>query len=513
MKTLSKVLSLLLALIMLGSVMIGCKNSNDGKDDSETSVTTTAGSGGSNVELDENGYEKDTLPADINYEGRELNVLHWQEAATEDWVEKATPGAIVEEAVVARQKAVEQRLNVKFVVNSSVAGNWAQRNAFIRTLEGETDAATSGIDLVGQYMPVAPAVALRGIYGDLSNNQYLNFSKPWWPDNVVNSCSVAGSTYFITGDATPTTVTMMGNVFINLEMYESFGGNRNDIYETVKSGNWTMDYLKKMALDKVGIDVSDSTKPLERDYGILFDHSGCYDNLFYGAGFVTVEHDANDLLVLSDDIINSERLSTWFQVCQDLLYDNPDVALGGALFTEQGVTFTAGATFKDLFATGQALVYMNGVIYDIQSTLRTLDFDFAVAPYPKYDKNQENYATVTGNWNTFYAIPYNVKDFDCVCIALEALGSEGYRSLIPTIYEDTFQYRFFETEENAEMLDIIRDSLIYEPGRTFCESIQVFNIFRGAAEEDTVWSNVTNNQNTWQNNIDKINEKLGGLEA
>ncbi|MGM9684153.1 MAG: hypothetical protein ACI3XQ_11215 [Eubacteriales bacterium] len=508
MKKPIKVLSLLLALLMLGTAMTACKKDNKSDDGSKDSATTVGGDNGSQEGVDANGYVKDTLPDNLDYRGKELNVLHWQERASEDWLEEATPGAIIDEAVVARQKSVEARLNIKFKVNNTVPGNWSARLGFIRTLEAETDAATSGIDLVGQYMPVAPSVAMRGIYGDLSSNAYLNFSKPWWPKNVVDTSSIAGSTYFVTGDATPTTVTMLGQVFINLDMYENMGGNRNDIYQTVKDGKWTMEYLKKMALDKVGIEAGASTKPLEKTYGILFDHSGCYDNLFYGAGFVTIEHDDNGLLVISEDM-KSDRLTTWFQTCQDLLFDNPDVALGGALFEEQGETFVSGGTFKRLFATGQALVYMNGVISDIQQTLRTLQIDFAVAPYPKYDEDQESYATVTGNHNTFYGIPHNVGDFDMVCIALEALSSEGYRSLIPTIYEDSFRSRFFETEENAEMLDIIRASLIYEPGRTFCEEIGTFNAFRAAAEENQVWSQVISKEPTWQSKINKINETLG----
>ncbi len=503
MKQSKKILAIVLAFLMLSTVLVGCKTKDDDGAGSN-SVTTSGNNGEVVIEYDENGYEKDTLPDNLDYKGKEVNVFHWQERAAEDWLDEATPGNIVEEAVVLRQMKVEERLGVKFKINNTVQGAWGVKDAFLTALQGETDAGTSGIDLVGQYMPVAPAATLRGIYGDISDNPYINYSKPWWPKNVVETCSLGGGTYFITGDVTPTTITMLGQAFINLEMYESMGGNRAELYQTIKDGKWTMEYLKKMAVGRVGIDLSDTVLPLDRTYGILFDHAGCYDNLFYAGGFVTVTYDNDGKLVLSEDL-ESDRFATWFETCQNLLQDNPDVALGGAVFAEQGALYLGGSTFKDLFATGQALVYFNGVIADIQSTLRTLEIDFAVAPYPKYDENQEDYATITGFHNTVYGVPYNVGDFDLSCIVLEALASESYRSLIPTIYEDSFQARFFDTAENAEMLDIIRDSLTYDVGRTFSDQIGTFNIFRAAANGNTL-STMLARESQWQGKIDGINE-------
>ncbi len=507
MKQSKKILAIVLAFLMLSTVLVGCKTKDDDEAGSN-SVTTSGNNGEVVIEYDENGYEKDTLPDDLDYKGREVHILNWKERAYLDWLDEATPGNIIEEATVKRQQSVESRLGIKIKVNSSVNGTWSARNDFVTVIQGEVDAGVSGIDIVGQYTPVAPIAAMRGLYGDLTDNQYLNLSKPWWPKNVIESCSVGGSAYFITGDATTTTVTTLGQVFVNLTLYESLGGERSDFYQTVKDGKWTMEYLKKMAIDKVGVDLSGTTNPLEKTYGILIDSKGCYDNWFYAGGFVSVEHDSKGLLTLSEDL-DGERFKTWYQSCQKLLTDNDDVALGEKIFKEGGQPYQSGSTFTEMFATGKTLVYVDaGFSVVIQQAIRNLTIDFAVAPYPKYDEIQEDYAAITSTYNTFFGIPYNVADFDLSCIVLEALGSESYRSLIPTIYEDSFQARFFDTEENAEMLDIIRASITYDPGRIFYESIGTFNLFRTAGDSTGSLTEVLDKKPLWITNIASVNSTL-----
>ena len=96
-----------------------------------------------------------------------------------------------------------------------------------------------------------------------------------------------------------------------------------------------------------------------------------------------------------------------------------------------------------------------------------------------------------------------------ILAVLEALGSSGYRSMTPKIYEESFQYRFLQNEENAKMLDLIHDSMTYDTGRIFSDDIAMFNLFRGAYQAETNWSStLASKADVWQANIEKVNSIL-----
>ena len=108
-----------------------------------------------------------------------------------------------------------------------------------------------------------------------------------------------------------------------------------------------------------------------------------------------------------------------------------------------------------------------------------------------------------------FSIPYNAKDFDMSGAVLEALGSDAYRELTPKIYEDAFQHRFLNTNENAQMLDLIHDSIVYDTGRIFADDIAMFNMFRWAAYDVSWQTKLTENKEIWEANIEKVSVALG----
>ena len=77
------------------------------------------------------------------------------------------------------------------------------------------------------------------------------------------------------------------------------------------------------------------------------------------------------------------------------------------------------------------------------------------------------------------------------------------------VYEESFQHRFLQTPENAEMLDLIHDSIVYDSGRLFADDIAMFNLFRNAYY-DTEWRTLYGERYTiWMANIERVTVKLG----
>ena len=99
--------------------------------------------------------------------------------------------------------------------------------------------------------------------------------------------------------------------------------------------------------------------------------------------------------------------------------------------------------------------------------------------------------------------------FEHAGAVLEALGSSSYTHLTPKVYEESFQHRFLQTPENAEMLDLIHDSIVYDSGRLFADDIAMFNLFRNAYY-DTEWRTLYGERYTiWMANIERVTVKLG----
>lgn len=85
-----RMISTILALIMIPGMMISCTNTQGNEDvsttdssnshqpaDTTSTVQTDASGNIVSGELDANGYLKDSLPADLNYGGKDVTILAW----------------------------------------------------------------------------------------------------------------------------------------------------------------------------------------------------------------------------------------------------------------------------------------------------------------------------------------------------------------------------------------------------------------------------------------------------
>ena len=480
-----KFLSLAFALLLLLSCAVGCKRGGEESGDTVNTVST----GGA----EDDGYVKDDLPDDLDFGGKAVKILTWEETRADDWADNLN-GETINDATYKSRQEVAARLNVTFDV-SAQQGSWDFRNQFSTNLEAYIQSGLA-FDIVGQYTPTAALTATRGLAINMADLKYLNFEKPWWPGDLMESCRIGDNLYFCSGDITPTCINAIGTVFVNLDLMEQYK-IEEDIYEVVESGEWTLEKCKTMFTGKVG---TGEGADLET-YGVIIANRGIYDNFFYGGGLTYVTHDDKNQLVLNEDVVG-EKMDNWYKACQSFLIDNPDVTYLMEYDEEQ--------TIENTFMNGKSIVYMSQVLTDAKQYLRAAEFNFAVVPYPKYDTDQTQYHSITGYWVTMFSIPPTVEDADMAAAVLEALGSSGYRSMTPKIYEESFQYRFLQNEKNAKMLDLIHDTMTYDTGRIFSDDIAMFNLFRAAYDKDTSWTTtLAKKLDIWQANIEKVNSILG----
>ena len=491
--------ALFMAILMLALCFASCATTpvegndvtTEGNASTEPPVAATTETPETTYPVDENGYELDRLP-ELNYNGEEFVIFTWSNQVKWEWNEDdTTNGDKIHDAIFNRQVRTEERLGIEIVITKQT-GDWSNRNSFITTVEANVESGQNdAFDLVGQYTPAAPIGAMKNLYLDLSEIEHLDWERPWWPSDIQESCHINNNVYFITGDITGTLVRNIHAIICNLDLAENH--QLPNVYELVNNMEWTMDKFAELSLGTIqGINADGSSA-----YSVTFPNNVEYDSLFYGAGFRFVDHDAEGKLVMSEEL-GGERLETWFQTCRSFLFDNADVEIL-AINAANG------------FTSGNVLFHCGG-ISDVQNSLQDVNFDFAVLPFPLYDKNQEEYYTITSYWVSMYSIPTNAPDPTMSAAVLECLSSYGYRYITPVIYQDAFQYRYLDTLENAMMFDLLHDTLVFDPGRLFADQLNCFAAFRQAAIENgsTAWSSYyASNKVAWSKSLTKIIGTLG----
>ena len=77
--------------------------------------------------------------------------------------------------------------------------------------------------------------------------------------------------------------------------------------------------------------------------------------------------------------------------------------------------------------------------------------------------------------------------------------------------EQAFQYRFLNSLENAQMFDLLHNTLVFDPGRLFADQLNCFAAFREAAKTtSSSWNQYyASNGLTWGLKLEKIINTLG----
>lgn len=494
MKHSARITAALLSLLMLLPAAVGCSDSGD----TGTTNTTTPPAGDVTTNAPETEapetepiYVADSLPEKMDFGGEEVTILTWKTYAKEFNTEGES-GDIIEDALYKRVRSVEDRLSIKLNFIEQ-AGDWSNRNNFISYAAKSIQTGDSLYDLVAHYSLAASIGAMQGLYTDLLEVPNLDLEKPWWPGDIVEATKINGKVYFTTGDVAPTLLYNIFGIYFNQDMLED--NNFESPYDLVNSGKWTFDKLQEMSVGLYA-DLNNNQSADEGDkFGFVFYDIVHVDPFFYAAGLTIVDKDENGDYVLSESF-GSEKTATYLEKMCSFLHNNNDVI----------VAPSGGAIFPD----NQSLFICANLQYAI-SKLREVEFDYGIVPMPKYDENQERYYSIVGMPYTMYTIPVDAKDLARAGALLEALASDAYRSISPAIFETAFKVKYARDEQVGQMYDIMRDTLVYDVGRTFGDTINAFGLFRNAVRDNkTGWASIyESNKKACELKIKQIVSKLG----
>ena len=403
----------------------------------------------------------------------------------------------INDAVWLRNTAIEDRFHVKIhEINQmgSDKGGTGKGSKFIETSVMAGDNAYDA-SLMGAYD--VSALAYNNYLLDLFEDvPYLDLSKPWWDQKANSDLAMKGKMFYTTGDISTIDNDCTFCILFNKKMI-----NDNDLenpYDLVRSGKWTIDKFIEMASASISRDLNGDMKYDESDqYGfcIWIDSMMGIINAA-GEKFCTI-NDNGDLELT----LNNERTETMLTKYMELAFDRQRT------FS----IYHISDSIETMFANDQVLFYTRYLC--IIKKYRSMETDFGILPYPKYDEQQDTYySTVAPYGCSFICVPSVVEDLDMTGIILEAMAAESMYTVTPAYYDITLEGKTLRDEESSEMLDLILANRVFDLG-LFYEvgglNEKVMDLFRNS--KNGFVSMVERNTAKAQAKLDEINAAFDSM--
>lgn len=438
-----RIISLLLASAVLSSV-VSCGESDVNTDETNKNSVNESESIESTAEEEENDSResiKDTLPDDLNFEGRTVTIFHSDKRNRSPYISggEEITGDPAQDAAYNSNINVGERLNVNIEYHPDITSDYDTVGSIISTTVMSGDPTDDFV--MGEMFGISQLVT-KGYFYDCFNVDYFNFDMPWWNTDFMNSMSIDDSKrVFVSGDYNLTTIVDANALYMNKVIYENQFGNPDDIYGEVIEGKWTIDRMTDLVdsayLDLNGNGIVDSGD----QYGYLL----CYveavcDAYQYCASIPYSSRDENGTISINMEqeraVTLAEKAKKLFNLPATDCYSWDNVQL----FTERGTLF------------------LHGYMYTA-AKLREMEDDFAILPVPKLDEEQEKYQTHIGDCVMLDAIPVSSDSADIIGAVVEALCADAYKYIMPAYFDIAMKNKYSRDETTARVLDIIHDSI------------------------------------------------------
>ncbi len=472
MKTSLRILSALLASLMLVGTLASCAETREPEETtSETQATTADGtSDGNGVESETEEVKlEDDIPEGTTFENEEIIILsRYREGWTSGEIAVAELNDdLINDTVYERNKAVEERLKVK--INSIEEDN---HDPFV-TMGRVTTAVTAGTheyDLVACACYVSINQSLEGTFMDLRQTEYLDLDKPWWAQGFNDAAEYQGTQYVATGSAL---LSMYRFAFVTVFNKAIFEDNSIPyLYDDVQNQKWTLD----RQIELVPIfhrDNGNGEQDLDGDvYGLATNDYISVDPYWSACDVDILGRDEDGSYEL---IFETSKLFDVAEKTIKLFYDS-----GNAVYNHKHYGLDdEQEDIRDMFANDGAAMATLRILELENNAMRDMKSEYGVIPMPKYDEAQEDYKTFLHDQVTVYSIPSSIAAedgrVDMVGALMEAMASNSHYTLRPAYYETTLRTKIAQDPESAEMMDLIINNVYIDAGILYTQAVGNFH--------------------------------------
>ncbi len=353
-------------------------------------------------------------------------------------------GDTIDDAVYARNRAVEERFNC----NIAIADDLSVNDVF-DYMTNNVMAGDDVFDLANMHVIMLGQQVLYGYFRNWYDIPNIDFDRPWWSSSVKNDLTLDGKCYIAISDYAISSIGRTYCTLYNQEIGASY--DIADPFDTVEAGKWTIDYVEQITKD-LYVDLNANN---ERDADDRFGYvSDKYSNMIaYQWSFDNpiFRHNGNGELEFA---YKTEKMPSILVKLNDMfsLYDG--IYYGSGFDASQG-----------MFAKGETLL-ANTYIETAMTHLRDMEATFYILPYPKWDEAQEEYYTMADGNHMALGIPISAaeENIDTIGLLTEALSAESYKKLVPAYYDTALKVKAARDPRSIAMLDRILENRVFDFG-------------------------------------------------
>ncbi|MBQ7721048.1 MAG: hypothetical protein IJT56_10735, partial [Clostridia bacterium] len=477
---------LLLTAVAAGSIS-ACGESAGSSPAASTTAASAEPSQIAETEAEEttNAYIPDDIP-DTDFGGAELNFVTttWYEASKYIYAFELD-GEVVNDALYNQRMAVQERFNVNVNLTADDAQDTLSTKIHKMVMAGDNT-----YDLIYNHDTLTTGNGMKGDFINLRGVSAFDWSKPWFK-GTSESFTVGGKLYFTANSFALSGIYMNSMLCINKPLAEANGIEIP--YDKARDGKWYLDDLIAMTTD-MNQDINGDGKMTEDDqYGFLTSYY-CEMSMQSGFGGGAVGKDENGMLTLVSDDAKSIAI---LEKCAKL-FENGSDKLNGS--NEGGTpTFIKGNTLM-CFAEGRSIF----------TTVRNSDIVYGIMPIPKFDENQENYASA--GFDIYWAIPVPAaENAEMTATIVSAMSCYNYNTVVPLVWELVLGSKLSDSPDDADMFAIMRDTQYVDVGFAFSgQSSKLTNLcfLINLTTADKGISFIEKNREGAAKSLEKINAKF-----
>lgn len=431
-----KVLALLLAALMVLPMLAACG------DTGETTDTT----GGSQTEAT---TEKQPAVAKKEYD-EEFTVIYCADTFNKGYFfieeEDRQPGNDMDDKVYERMLNVEEYLGVDIIAENG--GTFQEYTVPLKNAISSGD-DTYQMVMTHVYMEVANLIT-SNYFRDFQEFDSLQLEEEYWNYGLMDDLSINDKMYCGYNDFCLANCYLIG---FNKDMVAEYSNAIGNLYDQVRNKEWTISKLIEYTA-LVSQDNGDGNWDDSDTYGfachawvplVSFQHAADIPIVKEGADgefYVSPMEDNAERIVALDELIynfmNAESTYTW----------NP-------FDGKPQLNLKSGRVMFEIVNN-----------YSLVST-KEEDVKVGVLPYPKWDKAQAEYKTLS--WNGVLGIPTTVENDEMVGDVIEMLA--WYSEPVCTaFYETLLGSKVADAPEDVEMLNIVWAGQVSDMGLVFSSS-------------------------------------------
>ena len=504
-----KSLSVLLAAILLGTSMAACSTNTENAADEQKNNQTNSQTPSADLteEAEETARFLDSMPEEMNFEGRALNFLLTEGSngnITELslWAEEDT-GEVVDAAVYKRNMTVTERLNI--VINQpEISTDWS---GSCTTIRNTVKAGTADYDVFGAYQYYGIVLGSEGVLFNLNNKDnfpWNDFDREYWGTGYMKNMSYDGQKFpWATGDLALRYTGGMYVTFVNSTIFNNYYPDVN-LYSIVDEGSWTMDKIAELS-KSVYVDLNGDGKKDNKDqFGFVLQSIDPTDGMAAGCMVDFSTRDENGIPYLS---LDNDRTYAFWDKYYALLFNNEGTMLNPE--TDDSVAIMTN------FGAGQYMMTCNK-LFQSPIYLRDMEDDFKILPLPKLNEEQSHYNTRIHDSCTIFGVPVTVPGTDCVSAALEALSSEACKEVTPAYYEIALKVKFTRDSDSGRMIELVHENVSIDFAAQWSNKLGDINhFFRKCADagSESIASTMQKNQKVWAKSMEKLVSSLESLDT